>query len=180
MLCMFSVCTWCKTHGTWKHNGHERGDQSFFSVCVCMCSFPFRGLCSQLSHSCPEFDQYVKPDTDKAPCSGHERLHKHCGTHAYSRKHTFTHTSSYNLFCFGHKSSNTQAIHTLQQPPPSHHCPPTPLSTPPAFALRLPFISIMEKKKAPVQDCLWHLYHLSFLKVPTNLSTWQNPWRCPL
>lgn len=138
------VRTWCKktknnNHGTLKHNGYERGDQSFCSCLV---------LSSQLSHSAPEFDQYVEPDADEAPRDEHERLSKHpgTGTLTYTHTHTFFlfHVSvSHNLslLCFGQKGSK----HKNQQ------CTHTP-------APRVPFISIMERRKVPAQDCRWHLH----------------------
>lgn len=119
------VRTWCKktknnNHGTLKHNGYERGDQSFCSCLV---------LSSQLSHSAPEFDQYVEPDADEAPRDEHERLSKHpgTGTLTYTHTHTFFlfHVSvSHNLslLCFGQKGSkhkNQQCTHTPAVPPRS-------------------------------------------------------------
>lgn len=102
------------------HNGYERGDQSFCSCLV---------LSSQLSHSAPEFDQYVEPDADEAPRNEHERLSKHPGTGTLTYTHTRTfflfHVSvSHNLslLCFGQKGSkhkNQQCTHTPAVPLPT-------------------------------------------------------------
>lgn len=146
------VRTWCKktknnNHGTLKHNGYERGDQSFCSCLV---------LSSQLSHSAPEFDQYVEPDADEAPRNEHERLSKHPGTGTLT--YTHTHTHFFSLSCvslsqpfialFWSKRLKTQkpTMHTHSGGPPPHPAP------------RVPFISIMERRKVPAQDCRWHLH----------------------
>lgn len=117
------VRTWCKktknnNHGTLKHNGYERGDQSFCSCLV---------LSSQLSHSAPEFDQYVEPDADEAPRNEHERLSKHPGTGTLT--YTHTHTLFFSFMCQSlttfhcsvlvKKAQNTKTnnAHTLRRSP---------------------------------------------------------------
>ena len=132
---------------------------------------PHPVLSSQLSHSASEFDQYVKPDADKAPRDEHERLSKHpaTGRHTHTHTHTlflFYVSVSHNLslLCVGHKKKKKGSNHKNQQ---CTHSGPPPTSLP---APRVPFISIMERRKLPAQDCRWHLHHPAFLKVPTNLS----------
>ncbi len=123
---MLRVRTWCKNHRTFKHNGHKRGDQSFFCVQL---SCPV--LSSQLSHSGSEFDQCVKPTTDKASCDEHERLSKHPGTctHAHlhmqtyapMRTHFFFYVSASHTLSFlrfGQKGSKTQNQRFTQGCPP--------------------------------------------------------------
>ena len=58
---------------------------------------PHPVLSSQLSHSASEFDQYVKPDADKAPRDEHERLSKHPATGRHT--HTHTHTLFFSFMC---------------------------------------------------------------------------------
>lgn len=110
--------------GMLKHSSHERGKQSSFYV-QRFCPV----LSSQLSHSGSEFDQYVKPDTDKAPCNEHERLSKHPGTgthtHLLTRTYAFIHTHFFfyvsvshilSFLCFGHKRhkiTKTNNSHTV-------------------------------------------------------------------
>lgn len=82
-------------------------------------------LSSQLSHSAPEFDQYVEPDADKAPRNEHERPSKHPGTGTL----TYTHTHTFSLLCvslpqpfiaFVKKAQNTKTnnAHTHSGGPP--------------------------------------------------------------
>lgn len=113
-------------HRTLKHNSHERGDQSLY-ICSLQLSYPV--LYSQLSHSGSEFDQYVKPDTDKAPCNEHERLSKHPGSGAHTLTHANIHPHTFFLLCvspsqpriplfWSERLKNMKpAIHTLQAPP---------------------------------------------------------------
>ena len=142
---------------------------------------PHPVLSSQLSHSASEFDQYVKPDADKAPRDEHERLSKHPATGRHT--HTHTHTLFFSFMCQSlttfrcsvlviKKNKKKGSNHKNQQCTHSG-LPPTSLPAP-----RVPFISIMERRKLPAQDCRWHLHHPAFLKVPTNLSIWQNSQRC--
>lgn len=127
---------------TLKHKSNKSGDRSFF-LCAAFLLCP----CSQLSHSGSEFDQYVEPDMDKAPHSEHERLCKHPGT--LSLTHTLIHNAlvllclslMYLLLHFDQKKGlETQklTIRTPRLPPTAHSF----------SALRIQFISIMEKRKS--------------------------------
>lgn len=138
---------------------------SHFFLCAALLPRPR----SQLSHS--DFAQNVRPDTDKAPCNELERLGKHPGTVTHtlthSRKQTFAHTLSFMSQSLAPSHYSVLVKEAQKHKTNNSHSPAACCS---AFALRLPFILIMEERKVPAQDCLWHLYHLVFLKVPTNLS----------
>lgn len=126
--------------------------------------------CRQLSHSGSDFDQNVRPDGDKASCNALERLCKHPGTVSHTvrwGKQTFAHTLSFMSQSLALSHYFVLVKEAQKHRPNNSHSPAACCST---FALTLPFILIMEKRKVPVQDCLWHLNHLAFLKVPTNLS----------
>ena len=96
---------------------------------------PHPVLSSQLSHSASEFDQYVKPDADKAPRDEHERLSKHPATGRHTHTHTHTLFLSYvsvshkiSFFCVGHKKKKKKKVQITKtnnaHTPGSPHLPP--------------------------------------------------------
>ncbi len=121
--CMLRVHTWCKITGHWSTKAMKEVTSHFFLYAAL---HPV--LFSQLSHSGSEFDQYVKPDTDKAPCNEHERLSKHPSTGAHTLTHANIPPDTPFLLCvsltqplislFWSKGSKTQppaALHSLSE-----------------------------------------------------------------
>lgn len=146
---MLRIHTWCNTTGHWSTT--EVTSHFLRAAFQCGPRQPAEPVRLRVWSEC---EAWHGQSTTQWTWKARQTL-RHCLAHTYSRKQTFAQT-----FCFNVPDSpaNTKlTIHTLQPPAALH-------------LLWLLFLSIMEERKVPVQDCLRHPCRHVFLKVPTNLS----------
>lgn len=156
---MVRVCTCSRKKRTLKHKSNKSGDQSFFYV--------------QLSCSVPAASWATQAQSLISMWSLTWTRHHAVNMKGYANTQALSHVRSI-LSKKRARNTKTNKIRTPQLPP-----------TPHSFsALRIQFISIMEKRKSASTRIVCGtstnsplLFFFFLLKVPTRLPVWQNSCR---
>lgn len=177
---MVRVCTCSRKKRTLKHKSNKSGDQSFFYVQL-SCSVPAASWATQAQSLISMWS---------LTWTRHHAVNMkgYANTQALSLSLSLTHALIHNalvLLCLSlmyapfcpKKGLETQKL-TIRTP----QLPPTPHSF---SALRIQFISIMEKRKSASTRIVCGtstnssplLFFFFLLKVPTRLPVWQNSCR---